>query len=105
MRKRDVTAVDKTLHTSSAGAAGVTLRFTGRSVAVIAPRGAHLASFSAMMDGKSVGKITPSATFTTGRRTVAIYSFTGAASHTLVLHVVRSSGHTLAELDAFAVLG
>ena len=52
-----------------------------------------------MMDGKSVGKITPSATFTTGRRTVAIYSFTGAASHTLVLHVVRSSGHTLAELE------
>ena len=45
MRKRDMTAVDKTLHTSSAGAAGVTLRFTGRSVAVIAPRGAHLASF------------------------------------------------------------
>ena len=100
----DSTAVDKTIHASSSGTAAVTFKFTGRSVAVIAPRGPHQASFSAVLDGKKVGGIAPSASFLTARRTVAIYSFAKAGAHTLTLHVVRSSGHTLAELDAFAVL-
>ncbi len=100
----DSTAVDKTIHASSSGTAAVTFKFTGRSVAVIAPRGPHQASFSAVLDGKKMGVIAPSASFLTARRTVAIYSFSKAGAHTLTLHVVRSSGHTLAELDAFAVL-
>ena len=100
----DATAVDGTIHRSSTGTASVTLRFTGRSVAVIAPRGPRLASFSATLDGVSEGVITPSATTTSARHTIAIYSFATVGNHTLVLHVRRGSGHTLADLDGFAIL-
>jgi hypothetical protein len=100
----DTSAVDGTIHRSSKGTASVTLRFSGTSVAVIAPRGPHFASFSATLDGQSAGVVTPSATTTTARHTIAIYSFAGGGGHTLVLHVSRSSGHTLAAVDGFAIL-
>ena len=100
----DTTAVDGRIHRSSAGTASVTLRFTGRSVAVIAPRGPRLASFSATLDGVSEGVITPSATTTSARHTIAIYSFATVGNHTLVLHVRRGPGATPADLDADAIL-
>ena len=102
---KDATAVEKTLRTSASGAASVTLHFTGRSIAVIAPKGKHYAHFTAMLDGKSKGAVATSASALSVRRTIAIYHFANVGKHTLVLQVVRGSGHTLAALDGFVVLG
>jgi hypothetical protein len=96
-------AVDGTIHTAKARV-GMTFSFTGRSLAVIAPLGAHLAPFLVTIDGRAAGTITPSATWTTDRRIVAVWSWPADGTHTLRLRTRPSSSRPTAILDALAVL-
>jgi hypothetical protein len=96
-------AVDGTIHTATTRV-GMTFSFTGRSLGVIAPRGARLAPFLVTIDGQDAGTITPSATWTTNRRIVAVWSWPADGAHTLRLRARPSSSRPTAVLDALAVL-
>ena len=78
----DSAADGGTTHTATARV-GMTFSFTGRSLAVIAPLGAHLAPFVATIDGNAAGTITPSATQSSHRQIVAVWTWPADGTHTL----------------------
>ncbi|MCJ7709587.1 MAG: S8 family serine peptidase [Chloroflexi bacterium] len=87
----------------SAGAS-VTLRFTGRAVAVVMPYGRGRGKARVYVDGVRAS------TFGTYRRTLAprritfTRSWTTSATHVIKVVVVGTSGHPRVDLDAFLVI-
>lgn len=86
----------------AAGEAGAeaTLRFRGRAVAVVAPRGPDQGRIDVTIDGTRVATVDLSATRTQQRRIVFASSALPPGDHTLTLHTRRAG----TELDAILVL-
>jgi photosystem II stability/assembly factor-like uncharacterized protein len=99
----DPAADGGTTHTATTRAS-MSFSFTGRSLAIVAPMGAHLAPLQATIDGQAAGTITPTATQTSNRQIVAVWTWPADAVHTLRLQARPTAAQPTAVLDALTVL-
>ncbi|MFL5675621.1 MAG: S8 family serine peptidase [Chloroflexota bacterium] len=84
--------------------ASVTFRFTGRSVAIVAPRGASRGSAKFYVDGVYVSTVDLHRSSWTPRNVVAARSWKSAGSHTIKLVVLATPGHPRVDVDGFLVI-
>jgi subtilisin family serine protease len=82
----------------------VQFRFTGRAVAVVAPRSSSRGSIKVYVDGSYVSTV--STYRSSGQSRIVVFSKAWSASgaHTIKLVVVGTSGHPRFDIDAFAKL-
>jgi hypothetical protein len=98
------TALGRTLRRSAAAGATATLRFTGRAVAVVAPRGPGLGRADVLVDGVRVATIDLQAGSGTSRVVVFAKAWPAPGSHRLTVRVRGTAGRPTVPLDAFVVL-
>ena len=84
--------------------ASVSFRFTGRAVAVIAPKGTSRGSARLYVDGVYSSTISLYRTSLAPRIVVAARAWSASGVHTIKLVVVGTARHPRVEIDAFAVL-
>ena len=97
-------ALGRTLRRSATAGATATLRFTGRAVAVVAPRGPGLGRADVLVDGVRVATIDLRAGSTTSRVVVFSRAWSAAGSHRLTVRVRGTAGRPTVPIDAFVVL-
>jgi hypothetical protein len=97
-------ALGRTLRQSATAGATASLRFTGRAVAVVAPRGPALGRADVLVDGVRVATIDLRAGVTTSRVVVFSRAWSTAGSHRLTVRVRGTAGRPTVPLDAFVVL-
>ena len=90
-------------YATRAGAA-VSFRFTGRAVAVIAPKGATRGSARVYVDNVYAGAISLYRSSTLNRVVVFGRSWTSSGTHTVKLVLVGTAGRPRVDIDAFAIL-
>jgi len=93
--------VGGTLRTSSVAGASVTVRFTGRAFAWVAPTGPTRGSARVYLDG--VYKATVSLWRSSSSARVVVWSgaWTSSGPHTVTIRVVGTGGHPRVDVDAF----
>ena len=97
---RRSSATGSSVRTSGAAASAATLTFTGKGVALVAPRGPGHGKLSITIDGQPAGTVDLSSNSTQSRRIVF-----ASGPLTSGQHVIRITTHkTGAELDAILVL-
>ena len=84
--------------------ASISFRFTGRAVAVIAPKGTSRGSARLYVDGVYSSTISLYRTSLAPRVVVAARAWSTSGVHTIKLVVVGTARHPRVEIDAFAVL-
>lgn len=84
--------------------AAATFRFTGRSVAIVAPTGAARGKARIIVDGKRVGVIDLHGSGHSQRRLVWARSWSTGHRHTLRIEVLGTNGRPRVDLDAFLVM-
>jgi subtilisin family serine protease len=84
--------------------ASVSYTFTGRAIAVVAPKGPTRGSFRVYVDGAYAGVFSTYRSSGQSRMVVFAKHWTTSASHTVKVVVVGTAGHPRFDLDAFAVL-
>ena len=89
---------------AKAAGASATYAFTGRSVALVAAKGAGRGSVRVYLDGKLVATVSTHATATAYRSLVWQKTFAASGKHTVKLVVVGTAGHPRVDLDALAVV-
>ena len=82
----------------------MSFRFTGRAVAVVAPRSRARGSAKVYMDGAYVGTVSLYRRTTAARSVVFGRSWTTRGTHTIKLVLVGTVGHPRFDIDAFAIL-
>lgn len=89
---------------ATARGATATFRFTGRSVAWVAPVGPSRGSARVYVDGVYRATISLHRSSTTSRRIVFRTSWSASGSHTLLIRVLGTAGHPRIDVDAFAII-
>ena len=84
--------------------AWVQFSFTGRAVAVIAPKGASRGSVRVYIDGTSVGTVSAYRSSSQSRIVLFARKFSSTGSHRIRLVLLGTSGHPRFDIDAFAYL-
>ncbi len=84
--------------------AWASLRFTGRAVALVAPKGVTRGSAKVYVDGTYVGTVSLYRSTTASRNIVFARSWTSSGSHTLKVVLSGTSGHPRFDVDGFVVL-
>ena len=84
--------------------AWVQFSFTGRAVAVIAPKGASRGSVRVYIDGTSVGTVSAYRSSSQSRIVLFGRKWSSSGSHKIRLVLVGTSGHPRFDIDAFAYL-
>ena len=84
--------------------ASVSFRFTGRAVAVVAPRSRTRGSAKVYVDGAYAGTVSLYRSTTTARSVVFGSSWMANGTHTIKLVLVGTRGHPRFDIDAFAIL-
>lgn len=98
--RRVSSASGRSVRSARGAGAQATLRFSGRAVAVVAPRGPGMGRIDVTIDGVRVGTVDLSASRTRQRRVVFASGALSPGDHTIAVRT-RSAG---AELDAILVL-
>jgi len=92
-----------TVSWATATGATATFRFTGTSIAILAPIGSSRGSARVLIDGVAAGTFSEYAT--AGRSRQVVYARSLAAGpHTLQLRVAGTRGHPRVDVDAFVVV-
>ncbi len=84
--------------------ATITFRFTGRAVALIAPKGPTRGSAKLYVDGVYVSTVNLYRSSSVPRIVVAARSWSNSGAHTVKLVVVGTARHPRFDIDAFAIL-
>ena len=84
--------------------ASVSFRFTGRAVAIVAPKGSSRGSAKLYVDGVYKGTVNFHRSSWTPRIVVAARSWTTAGTHTIKLVALGTAGHPRIDVDAFLVI-
>ena len=92
------------LRWSSQGGATVTMTFSGRSIAWVAPRGPSRGSARVYLDGAYAGTVSLFSAVSQPPKIVFSKSWSQPAAHVLRLVVMGTAGHPRVDLDAFLVL-
>ncbi len=92
-----------TRHASRAGATAW-LSFTGRSVALVAPRGPTRGSARVYVDGIYAGTVSTWAATSASRQLVFARTWPTAGTHRIEVRVAGTAGHPRVDVDAFLVL-
>jgi subtilisin family serine protease len=92
-----------TITSTQSSGANVTYTFTGRGIAVVAPRSPTRSWFEVRIDGAYVGTVSLGGVTLKHRQVVFSKSWTTSGKHTINLRVVTSSSRKLASLDALVV--
>ncbi len=92
-----------TTYATKAGAS-VTYRFTGRAIAIVAPKASSRGSFRVYIDGTLAGTVSTYAKKTQTRVVVFARSWTTSQPRTIKLVVAGTKGHPRVDVDAFLVL-
>ena len=92
-----------TRYATKAGA-WVRFSFTGRAVAVVAPKGASRGSFKAYVDGTYVGTVSAYRSSSQSRMVLFARNWSSSGSHTVKLVLTGTSGHPRFDIDAFGFL-
>jgi hypothetical protein len=90
--------------TASAAGATATFRFTGRSVAWVAPTASNRGRAYVYLDGTYLGWLDMYSASTVARKVVFSRNWSTSAAHTLAVRVVGTSGRPSIDVDAFTVL-
>ena len=96
-------AANGTLTRSSQTGAGVRLTFTGRGVAIVAPRNAYRGSIDVYLDGVFVKTVLLKTSTSVTRQVVIARAWTSVGTHTIQLKVRGGNTYPLVEFDAFLV--
>jgi hypothetical protein len=97
-------AIGGTLTTSRTRGASVTLRFTGRGVAVVAPTSSTRGKVSVYIDGVYRKTIDLRTNTLRHRRVVYALDFGVSGTHTIQLRNLGTSGRPMVSLDAVVIL-
>jgi hypothetical protein len=89
---------------ATAKGASVRFRFTGRAVAIVAPKGASRGSAKLYVDGVYVSTVNLHRPDWKPRNVVAARSWTSAGTHTIKLVAVGTPRHARIDVDAFLVI-
>ena len=84
--------------------AWVQFKFTGRAVAVIAPKGSSRGTIRVYIDGTSVGTVSAYRSSSQSKVVLFARNWSSSGSHTVKLLVLGTSGHPRFDIDAFAYL-
>ena len=84
--------------------AWVKFTFTGRAVAVIAPKGSSRGTVRVYVDGTSVGTVSAYRSSSQSKIVLFARNWGSSGSHTIRLLVLGTSGHPRFDIDAFAYL-
>jgi subtilisin family serine protease len=84
--------------------AWVQFTFTGRAVAVIAPKGSSRGTIRVYIDGTSVGTVSAYRSSSQSKVVLFARSWSSSGSHKVKLLVLGTSGHPRFDIDAFAYL-
>jgi parallel beta-helix repeat protein len=87
-----------------AAATSATFRFTGRAVAWVAPRGISRGSAAIYLDGVRRATVSLYRASAIARSMVYTASWGNSGTHTIMVRVLGTSGHSRIDVDAFAVL-
>jgi subtilisin family serine protease len=98
--RRDASASGRSVRTARGAGARATLRFTGRAVAVVAPRGPGRGRIDVTIDGVAVGSVDLTASRSEQRRIVFASGALPRGEHTITVRTRRAG----TELDAILVL-
>ena len=82
----------------------MSFRFSGRAVAVVAPRSRARGAAKVYVDGIYVRTVSLYRRTTTARSVVFARSWTTRGTHTIKLVLVGTAGHPRFDIDAFAIL-
>jgi hypothetical protein len=100
-RVADGTALADTLRRSRAAGATASMTFTGRAVAIVAPRGPGRGKADVLVDGVRVATIDTRAYTFRPREIVFSKAWSTAGRHTVTLRVRGTTGRPTVSLDAF----
>jgi subtilisin family serine protease len=103
VRRAYTYAANKTLTASSLPGSRATMTFTGRGIAVVAPRNAYRGSVDMYLDGKFVKTLTLRSTTSVTRQVVIARAWSSVGTHTVQLRVRSGNAYPLVEFDAFLV--
>ena len=84
--------------------AWVQFTFTGRAVAVIAPKGSSRGTVRVYIDGTSIGTVSAYRSSSQSKIVLFARNWSSSGSHTIRLLVLGTSGHPRFDIDAFAYL-
>ena len=96
-------ATSDTLMSTKSNGAIARYTFTGKGIALVAPRSSSRAWVEVRIDGVSAGKFSLWASSTKARQTIYSKSWPATGTHTIELRTVTSSVRKLVSLDAFVV--
>jgi hypothetical protein len=102
-RKSYVYAANQTLTASSTPGSRVSMTFTGRGIAVVAPRNAYRGTVDMYLDGKFVKTLILRATASTTRQVIIARAWSSVGTHRVELRVRSGNAYPLVELDGFLV--
>jgi subtilisin family serine protease len=92
------------MHTTTRAGASMTFAFTGRSVALVSPRGASRGSAKVYVDGVYDSTISLYRAKVQSQVVVFARSWPGKAAHTVKLVALGTSGHPRVDVDGFVVI-
>ena len=84
--------------------ASVSFRFTGRAVAIVAPKGVSRGKAKLFVDGQYVAMVNMHRTSWAPRNVVAARSWVTPGTHTVKLVAVGTPRHSRIDVDAFLVI-
>jgi hypothetical protein len=91
------------VNTATRAGATMTFSFTGRSVAIVAPKGASRGSMKVYVDGTYVSTVSLYRSTTLTKSVVFSKGWITSGNHQVRVIVVGTSGHPRVDLDAFVV--
>jgi hypothetical protein len=103
-RTSDVSAMSRTLTASGQAGASAALTFTGRGVAIVAPRTRNRGIAEVYLDGVLAKRIGLWSSTASPRQVVFARSFAEVGVHTIEWRVAGTARHPLVELDALLFL-
>ncbi|HYH92468.1 MAG TPA: S8 family serine peptidase, partial [Candidatus Saccharimonadales bacterium] len=91
-------------NTSSTAGSTMTFAFTGRSVAIIAPKGPTRGSMKVYVDGTYISTVSLYRSSYLAKSAVFSRTFPSQGAHQVKVVVVGTSGHPRVDIDAFVVV-
>ena len=103
-RYRTSSAFGGTTRFATSRTASARVSVTGRTIAIIAPRGPSRGSFGLYVNGRYVKKVSLYASTASARNIVATLAYSSSAVRTVELRVLGTARHPRVDLDAVIVL-
>jgi hypothetical protein len=102
-RRTSPSAWRTTVTASGSSAAAITMRFTGRGIALVGPRNPERGSARVYIDGRYITTISMKSASWTSRQVGFHYFFGGSGTHTITVRPTGTGRYPVFRLDAFVV--